>query len=139
MKFANVAINLPVKNLFKQYTYIIPEEFSCVDVGWRVVVPFGMQTLEGFVVARDVVVEEPSDKFRAIEALIDPIRRAVSKCYIAGNVAGTVRDTIQGLFENLARSINKYQTDITAAEVLSGYKEVIVEGPQNIMTISKLN
>lgn len=71
MKFANVAINLPVKNLFKQYTYIIPEEFSCVDVGWRVVVPFGMQTLEGFVVARDVVVEEPSDKFRAIEALID--------------------------------------------------------------------
>ena len=80
---------------------------------------------------------EPQTK--AIEALIDPIRRAVSKCYIAGNVAGTVRDTIQGLFENLARSINKYQTDITAAEVLSGYKEVIVEGPQNIMTISKLN
>jgi hypothetical protein len=80
---------------------------------------------------------EPQTK--AVEALIDPIRRAVSKCYIAGNVAGTVRDTIQGLFENLARSINKYQTDITAAEVLSGYKEVIVEGPQNIMTISKLN
>lgn len=80
---------------------------------------------------------EPQTK--AIESFIDPIRRAVSKCYIAGNVAGTVRDTIQGLFENLARSINKYQTDITPSEVLSGYKEVIEEGPQNIMTISKLN
>lgn len=80
---------------------------------------------------------EPQTK--AIETLIDPIRRAVSKCYIAGNVAGSVRDTIQGVFENLARSINKYQTDITPAEVLQGYKEVIVEGPQNIMTISVLN
>jgi len=49
---------------------------------------------------------EPQTK--ALESFIDPIRRAVSKCYIAGNVAGTVRDTIQGLFENLARSINKY-------------------------------
>ena len=68
---------------------------------------------------------EPQTK--AIEALIDPIRRAVSKCYIAGNVAGTVRDTIQGLFENLARSINKYQTDRTdygmcRKKVLSGEK-----------------
>lgn len=80
---------------------------------------------------------EPQTK--ALEALIDPIRKAVSKCYIAGNVAGSVRDTIQGVFENLARSINKYQTDITPEEVLGGYKEVIKEGPQNIMTISKLN
>lgn len=51
MKYVNVAINLPVKNLFKQFTYQLPPELAHVDVGWRVVVPFGAQTVEGFVVA----------------------------------------------------------------------------------------
>lgn len=50
MKYVNVAINLPVKNLFKQFTYQLPPELAHVDVGWRVVVPFGAQTVEGFVV-----------------------------------------------------------------------------------------
>lgn len=80
---------------------------------------------------------EPETK--ALEALIDPLRRAVSKCYIASNVAGMVRDTMQGMFENIARSINHFQTDITPKEVMAGYKEVILEGPQNLMTISVLN
>lgn len=49
MKYVNVAINLPVKNLFKQFTYKLPQELIHVDVGWRVVVPFGSQKVEGFV------------------------------------------------------------------------------------------
>ena len=49
MKYINVAINLPVKNLFKQFTYAVPPQLDHVDVGWRVVVPFGYQTVEGFV------------------------------------------------------------------------------------------
>lgn len=49
MKYINVAINLPVKNLFKQFTYAVPPQLDHVDVGWRVVVPFGHQTVEGFV------------------------------------------------------------------------------------------
>ena len=49
MKYVNVAINLPVKNLFKQFTYSLPPQLGHVDVGWRVVVPFGHQTVEGFV------------------------------------------------------------------------------------------
>lgn len=39
MKYINVAINLPVKNLFKQFTYAVPPQLDHVDVGWRVVVP----------------------------------------------------------------------------------------------------
>lgn len=50
MQYVNVAINLPVKNLFKQFTYQLPPELDHVAVGWRVVVPFGAQTVEGFVV-----------------------------------------------------------------------------------------
>ena len=51
MKFANIAINLPVKSLFKQFTYRLGDEFDFVDKGWRVIVPFGHQMVEGFVVS----------------------------------------------------------------------------------------
>ena len=48
----NVAINLPVKSLFKTFTYAVPEALSYLDRGWRVVVPFSGQKVEGFVVER---------------------------------------------------------------------------------------
>lgn len=47
-----VAINLPVKQLFKQYTYAVPKGLEYLDAGWRVIVPFHGQTVEGFVVER---------------------------------------------------------------------------------------
>ncbi|MGL5207300.1 MAG: hypothetical protein ACRC8T_07290 [Acidaminococcaceae bacterium] len=50
MKYADVAINLPVKNLFKQFTYAIGNELDFINEGWRVIVPFGHQMVEGFVV-----------------------------------------------------------------------------------------
>ena len=48
----DVAINLPVKSLFKQFTYAVPDELNFLDSGWRGVVPFGAQKVEGFVVRR---------------------------------------------------------------------------------------
>ena len=50
MKYVLVAINLPVKNLFRQFIYRLPETLLQVGEGWRVVVPFGPQKGEGFVV-----------------------------------------------------------------------------------------
>jgi len=50
MEYVLVAINLPVKNLFRQFIYILPENMQQVDMGWRVVVPFGKRLVEGFVV-----------------------------------------------------------------------------------------
>ncbi len=50
MKYVLVAINLPVKNLFRQFIYSLPEALDAVSEGWRVIVPFGPQQLEGFVV-----------------------------------------------------------------------------------------
>ena len=66
----NVAINLPVKNLFRQFTYSVPEALQFIDSGWRVVVPFSGQKVEGFVVER---VPLPADavlrgKLKPVEA-----------------------------------------------------------------------
>lgn len=69
MKYASVAINLPVKNLFKQFTYSIPEELDFVSEGWRVVVPFGHQMVEGFVVS---FIEEPAE-LEKIKNIIDTL------------------------------------------------------------------
>ncbi len=68
----NVAINLPVKGLFKQYTYAVPDEFAYLDAGWRVLVPFGSQRLEGFVVERTQLPTEPEmvAKIKKIEGVI---------------------------------------------------------------------
>ncbi len=68
----NVAINLPVKGLFKQYTYAVPDEFAYLDAGWRVLVPFGSQRLEGFVVERTELPTEPkiADKIKNVEGVI---------------------------------------------------------------------
>ena len=53
MHFALAAINLPVKNIIRQYLYTIPEALGTLAAGWRVLVPFGSRELEGFVVAVD--------------------------------------------------------------------------------------
>ena len=50
MKYVLVAINLPVKNLFRQFVYRLPESLQQVEEGWRLVVPFGPQKVEGFAV-----------------------------------------------------------------------------------------
>jgi len=51
MWYVLVAINLPVKNIFRQFLYLLPEGLEQIGFGWRVVVPFGAQKVEGFVVA----------------------------------------------------------------------------------------
>jgi hypothetical protein len=74
-----------------------------------------------------------------IEAIVAPIRSAVSTLYVAGNIAGAVRDGFQGLLENISSAIIKFQTDIGVNDVAFGYKEVITEGVSNLMTMTKLN
>lgn len=65
----DVAINLPVKSLFKQFTYSVPEAMSFLDSGWRVVVPFGAQKTEGFIVRRRAVPEN-IEQLKAVEAVL---------------------------------------------------------------------
>lgn len=67
-----VAINLPVRNLFKQFTYAVPQELEYIDEGWRVIVPFHGQTVEGFVVARTAMPTEPKilKSLKYVEAVL---------------------------------------------------------------------
>lgn len=60
MFYVSVAINLPVKSLFKQFTYRATDDLPFLDVGWRVVVPFGGQLVEGFIVEKTM--EPPESK-----------------------------------------------------------------------------
>ena len=54
MEYAKVAINLPAKNIFRQFTYHVPEALDFLGQGWRVVVPFGQQLLEGLNLPLDI-------------------------------------------------------------------------------------
>lgn len=68
----NVAINLPVKSLFRQFTYAVPEALDFLDRGWRVVVPFSGQKVEGFVVERVPAPTDPAvlAKLKYVEAAL---------------------------------------------------------------------
>ena len=68
----SVAINLPVKSLFRQFTYAVPENMSFLERGWRVVVPFSGQKVEGFVVERCPLPQEPGlqAKIKYVEAAL---------------------------------------------------------------------
>lgn len=69
MLCVDVAINLPVKSLFKQFTYLAEDDLAFLDSGWRVVVPFGAQKVEGFVVARRPMPADTS-RLKYVEAAL---------------------------------------------------------------------
>lgn len=48
-RIAEVYINLKAGRLRNTFSYRIPQEFSFVGPGWRVIVPFGSRNMEGFV------------------------------------------------------------------------------------------
>lgn len=69
--YAKVIVEIGVKNVDKMFTYIIPQEFqSKIKIGTRVKVPFGHQTLEGFVLEITNSVEE-NYELKQILDLID--------------------------------------------------------------------
>ena len=70
MRYVNVAINLPVKNLFKQFTYALPPQFGYIGAGWRVIVPFARQTTEGFVVGEAGSDLPEPEKYKEVQAVI---------------------------------------------------------------------
>ncbi len=66
---ADVLIELKAKNIVNTFTYLIPKNMH-VEVGMRVLVPFGKQTLEGFVLKiKDLV--EIDYKLKSIISCID--------------------------------------------------------------------
>lgn len=66
-RIAQVCVNLPARNIDKVFSYAIPETLHFLDIGWRVVVPFGSRTYEGFIVALS---EETSSEYE-VKPIID--------------------------------------------------------------------
>lgn len=48
MLIADILVNIPLKK-DAVFSYLIPEDFSFLKKGWRVVVPFGQRMAEGFI------------------------------------------------------------------------------------------
>lgn len=71
----------------------------------------------------NVSIMEPESQ--KIMTWLHPFRSAVSKAYIAGNIISMFRDTFEGMWQNTARMLTKYQTDIDAKSLYSAYKDVL--------------
>lgn len=50
-RVAEVIINRPSKKLNRTFSYIIPENLSFLQVGWRCIIPFGNKTEEGIILS----------------------------------------------------------------------------------------
>lgn len=68
---AEVLVNIPVKSIYRAFTYQIPKELSYIDVGWRVLIPFGGRKAEGFVVALSETSDIPVKKVKDILSAVD--------------------------------------------------------------------
>ena len=68
------------------------------------------------------IMDESSQK---LLGTIAPLRRLVSDTLIGGNIIGGFRDSFEGVWQNLARTINKYQTNISSVSLTRAYATVV--------------
>ena len=60
MMYIDVLVELKAKQIDKTFTYLVPDKLqSDIDIGKRVLVPFGKQKLEGFIL-NNYIVEDTS-------------------------------------------------------------------------------
>jgi len=50
MIIAEVCVNVTANSVQKNFTYLVPERLKFLSAGWRVLIPFGAQRLDGFVI-----------------------------------------------------------------------------------------
>jgi len=68
---ADIIVNVPSRNINKAFSYSVPDELSYISIGWRVLVPFGPQRVEGFVMAIRQNVDNSSSLKSIISVLDD--------------------------------------------------------------------
>lgn len=100
---AEVLVNVDAKKINQTFTYIIPDNLDFLNVGWRVVVPFGARTVEGFILQVNECLEEAGLK-RIIDTLDDEpwfnesmlsLAQWISSCYLC-NLVDAMRLFIPG-------------------------------------------
>ncbi|OGX61804.1 MAG: primosomal protein N', partial [Paenibacillus sp. RIFOXYA1_FULL_44_5] len=72
MRYAKVVVDVPVLTTNRAFDYIVPEQLEeWIEIGSRVGVPFGGQTIQGFVVELQEASMVGSDKLKAIKEVLD--------------------------------------------------------------------
>ena len=71
MLTAEICVNLAVKNIFQVYTYAVPEKFNFLEKGWRVIVPFGKQIVDGFIMEVKNTDEKFDFELKEIKDVVD--------------------------------------------------------------------
>ena len=104
--YAKVIVEIGVKNVDRMFTYRVPDEcVSNIKVGARVIVPFGHQTLEGFVM--EVIDNIDSDAIvKDIISLVDKEPILNEEMLYLGNVISE---------ETLCSKISAYQVMLPKA------------------------
>ena len=62
---------------------------------------------------------------KAVTDFMAPAKRLMSHLYIAANLRSMFRDSFEGVWQNIMRTITHYQTDLQAKYLTQGYKQVI--------------
>ncbi|BBB93027.1 MAG TPA: primosomal protein N' [Methylomusa anaerophila] len=70
-KIAQVIVNIPTRNIDKAFSYIIPDHYAYIDIGWRVIVPFGQRTVEGFIINISDISERDETALKPITDILD--------------------------------------------------------------------
>ena len=74
-----------------------------------------------------------------IVSKLTPVRKFVTYANLAGNAVAYFRDIENGFMENYLRTVTKFQTDISAANLTKAYGYVITHGSSNTMNINLLS
>ena len=82
------------------------------------------------------LMEKVSQKWAA---LVQPLKRFAGHSLLGFNIIGAGRDVFQGIWENTARSLNKYQIDITPSALASAYGIVVKGSLTNCRSINIIN
>lgn len=76
MRFADVIVDISVEELDKSFQYIIPDRLDrMIDVGDKVVIPFGRTTRKGYVIG---ISDKPAIDIDRLKELIDIDKQSVS-------------------------------------------------------------
>ena len=73
MQFVHVCINANARNLDKLFTYILPDELAHLQVGHRVIVPFGRMQQEGFILDKFSNTDRLDIRPEALKSVLDTV------------------------------------------------------------------
>ncbi len=137
MYFAEICVNSNVKTLDKLFTYILPDQFAHVQVGHRVIVPFGNRRAEGFILNKHMQQERLTHDVALLKSVVDVvdaqpwfteemllIAEQISRYYLC-----TLSEALQLFVVGTGGISNEYIYTLTGEQgknILSGLEENIL-------------